>query len=407
MARFRRPRAALVAFTGIVVVGIFARARADSWRLALRGDVELGETPLVAEVDDGLDPGSYTVGSTDPSENFPAQIFQVGAKRFLATVLPRVQRGRTNGYVLSPRSSKEPDLSHGIAFHSRGKGLSVEIDRRPWTVYRTDVGNKPFYFPLIGPTGDPYTRAYPMERVAGEDQDHPHQRSCWFTHGNVNGVDFWGEDPRSGRISETDRSIVVEGPVVGQLATMDDWNAPDGRRVCRDERLVTFFHTQTARIFDFEVTLHAADGPVTFYDTKEGMFGLRVASSMDVTRKNGGKITNAEGLTDEKAWGKASRWVDYAGPAHSKMVGIAVLNHPGSFRYPTTWHVRTYGLFAANPFGWHDFGMPARGDYTILTGQSIRFRYRVILHAGPTDPALMQRLFDSYARPPALELTRN
>jgi hypothetical protein len=245
-----------------------------------------------------------------------------------------------------------------------------------------------------------------METVSGENHDHPHQRSFWFTHGNVNGIDFWGEDPKSGTIRETDRSIVVEGPVLGRLATRDDWQAPDGRRVCRDERAVTFYRTRDARIIDFEIKLHADDGPVTFHDTKEGMFGLRVASTMDVDRKMGGKITNAEGLTDASAWGQPSRWVDYVGPVNKKTVGIAVLNHPASFRYPTTWHVRTYGLFAANPFGWHDFGRSTSGDYTIPAGQSIGFRYRVILHEGATDSGLLERLFESYASPPAVEIEK-
>ncbi len=136
---------------------------------------------------------------------------------------------------------------------------------------------------------------------------------------------------------------------------------------------------KTARIIDFDFRIFASDGPVTFGDTKEGMFGIRVASSMDVTRKQGGRITNAEGLTDEKAWGKPSPWVDYVGPVKDKIVGIAIINHPLSFRYPTTWHVRTYGLFAANPFGWHDFGRPERGDYTIPGGSGDR----VFLPRGP------------------------
>ena len=114
------------------------------------------------------------------------------------------------------------------------------------------------------------------------------------------------------------------------------------------------------------------------------MFGLRVASSMDVNKKHGGRITNAEGLTDDRAWGKASPWVDYTGPVEGKTVGIAILNHPRSFRYPTTWHVRTYGLFAANPFGWQDFGLGRSGEHTLPAGESIRFGYRVILHEGDT-----------------------
>ncbi len=166
----------------------------------------------------------------------------------------------------------------------------------------------------------------------------------------------------------------------------------------------TFYRTKGSRIVDFEIEVQATDGDLTFHDTKEGMFGLRVASSMDVKRKTGGRITNAGGLTDLKAWGQASPWVDYVGPVQGHTVGVAILNHPDSFRYPTTWHVRDYGLFAANPFGWHDFGRSDKGDYTVPAGQSIRFNYRVILHEGDTATIGMPALFEAYAKPPSVEV---
>jgi len=195
------------------------------------------------------------------------------------------------------------------------------------------------------------------------------------------------------------------------IRTTDDWLGPDGKKVCEDERVVRFYNTKATRLIDFDVTIKATNGPVTFGDTKEGMFGVRVASSMDVERrvngkatKTGGKITNAEGLTDGAAWGKASPWVDYTGPVQGQTLGIAILNHPDSFRYPTTWHVRTYGLFAANPFGWHDFGLNRPGAYTIPAGESIAFRYRVILHAGDTASAALPGAFRAYSRPPTIEV---
>jgi len=33
-----------------------------------------------------------------------------------------------------------------------------------------------------------------------------------------------------------------------------------------------------------------------------------------------------------------------------KALGICFMNHPASYRFPTDWHVRNYGLFAANAF---------------------------------------------------------
>ncbi len=125
---------------------------------------------------------------------------------------------------------------------------------------------------------------------------------------------------------------------------------------------------------------------------------------MDVKRKQGGQIVNAEGITDTDAWGKASPWVDYTGPVKGKTVGVAILNHPESFRYPTTWHVRDYGLFAANPFGYHDFGVDKPGSHTIPAGESIHFRYRVILHEGRTDEARIAAAFQAFAEPPKVEI---
>src|SRR5262249_52378336 len=138
------------------------------------------------------------------------------------------------------------------------------------------------------------------------------------------------------------------------------------------------------RILDFGITLNAKEGPVKFGDTKEGTFGIRVPTIMDVTSRRGGEIVTNEGLRDKDAWGKPASWVDYHGPIDGQLVGIAILNHPSSFRFPTRWHVRDYGLFAANPFGLSDFPKTegSGGEYVLPKGESLKLRYRVILHKG-------------------------
>jgi hypothetical protein len=400
----RRLVTALVGL-GIGLLTGAAPSRAEAWRLTGRGgDLEACETPLVVELKLPIPIGSYHVQVDGQSEPIAAVVFLDGDRRVLGTVLPRVPARQAFSWVMKPQPASDSQAADGLRFQPQGRNLLITLDHQILTEYHVDAGHKPFFFPVIGPTGASYTRAYPMVRVAGEDDDHPHQRSFWFTHGSVNGVDFWSEGSRAGTIREVDRKVLVQGPVLGRLWTRDEWRAPDDRKVCEDERTVTFYRTKGPRMIDFEITIHAPDGPVTFGDTKEGMFGLRVASSMDVKHGKGGKITNAEGLTDDRAWGQASPWVDYIGPVQGKTVGIAILNHPGSFRYPTTWHVRTYGLFAANPFGWHDFGKSDRGEFTLPAGQSIRFAYRVILHEGDTQAIGVPELFAAYARPPAVQV---
>lgn len=362
---------------------------------------QAGEYPVLIPVDPSVRPGTYTL-KTEELGHLAAQVFDDRGRRVLATILPKLVADLKGS--LGPLRG-EPNVE--IRFEPDKARVLLRDALLTEYRYRLDDAPKPYFFPLIGPTGEPVTRAHPMEKIDGEDHDHNHQRSLWFTHGNVNGIDFWGADPLNpprpnyGKIVERSRES-SSGTVLGQLKTTDDWLGPDGQRLCSDERIVRFLDTRDVRVIDFSFTVLASDGDVTFRDTKEGSFGLRVASTMNVNRKLGGKITNAEGITDTAAWGKASPWVDYVGPVAGKTVGIAILNHPSSFRYPTTWHVRDYGLFAANPFGWHDFGKGEKGDYTIPAGQSIRLDYRVILHPGETESAAIPDAFRAYAEPPKL-----
>jgi hypothetical protein len=382
--------------------------RAGPYRVTVKGaDAGVDESPILVEISAPLAVGTYRLQPSGSAPAIPADVFDDHGKRFLAVILGRVPKGTELAYSLEQGNPSELPASQGLSISPRGRNLRVDFDGRLLTEYRVDVGNKPFYFPLIGPTGEPFTRAYPMATVAGEDRDHPHQRSCWLTHGKVNGVDFWSESREAGTIREIERSVIAQGPVLARLWTKNEWLAPSGKKVCTDERTVTFYRTTSSRILDFGFVIRADSGPVIFGETKEGMFGLRVASSMDVTRKTGGKITNSEGLTDESAWGQAASWVDYVGPVGGKTVGIAILNHPGSFRYPTNWHVRPYGLFAANPFGGLDFHQPERGEYTVAAGDSVRFGYRVILHEGATAQAGLPAQFVEYSNPPKLEVSAN
>ncbi|MFN0020065.1 MAG: PmoA family protein [Pirellulaceae bacterium] len=279
-------------------------------------------------------------------------------------------------------------------------GVVVKLDGQPFTTYIFKSGAKPILWPIIGPTGKEMTRAYPMrEGNKLEKTDHIHQRSFWFTHGNVNGLDFWAETAKpelQGRI-EHNELVKAEG---NTIVTKNTWLGPDGAKICADERTLRFGGDADARWIDFDVTVTALADKVAFNDTKEGSFGLRVDETLKVDAKMGGKIINAEGIEDAAAWGKASPWVDYHGPAQGDHVGIAILNHPSSFRFPSHWHVRPYGLFAANPFGLHDFSPSLKegaGAHEMKQGEKFTLRYRVIFHKGDEKEGKIVDAFKKYS----------
>lgn len=278
------------------------------------------------------------------------------------------------------------------------RGVVIKIGDQLFTEYLTCSGNKPILWPVIGPTGKPMTRSYPLADAPNERKDHIHQRSIWFTHGDVNGVNFWAETPGAGTIRHREFVTVQSGPQA-LLVARNDWIGPDGRKVCEDETALTFGVDGETRIIDFDITLKATEGPVKFGDTKEGTMGIRIAETIKVDAKLGGRIVNSDALADKDAWGKRAAWVDYYGPVEGEIVGIACLNHPSSFRFPTYWHVRTYGLFAANPFGVRSFlgDKAADGSHTIPAGEAIVLRYRILLHKGDEKQAKIADLFAKYA----------
>lgn len=138
----------------------------------------------------------------------------------------------------------------------------------------------------------------------------------------------------------------------------------DGNKSVTEIRTLTFRVEGDTRLIDWDQEFIATEGDVTFGDKKDAGLSIRVPTTMAVDTKKGGRIVTSTGITDKDAWSKRAPWVDYSGPVEGETVGVAMLNHPNSFRYPTSWHVRTYGLFTANCFGTLDKNDP-NGPHTL------------------------------------------
>lgn len=293
--------------------------------------------------------------------------------------------------------------------------VRVEIDARLFTEAVFNGAPHVYYWPLIGPGGVAMTRAWPMEDLPNEEHDHPHHRSLWFSHGMVNGVDFWSEAPASGArppkhpVGKIVHDKVIEtksGADEGVVTTAQNWIAPDGSiPVKSTQTLRVFQRPDNEREFDFTTTLTAGEKDVLFGDTKEGTFAIRIAETMRLRHAKGkageGHIISSEGAKDEKVWGTRARWVDMYGPVAGKTLGIAILDHPSNPRHPTRWHARDYGLFAANPFCEAEMDSSKAkgdGDFKLEAGKSVTFRYRVLIHEGEADSDKLNEVFTKFSK---------
>lgn len=334
-----------------------------------------------------------------------------GGQLRVTFLAPALKKGESRVVQLSANAKNVVEVKQA------GKNAEIFVNGALFTRYDTTTGpNKPYLYPIQA-FGKSLTRKWPLdESDPTEAKDHPHHRGLWVTHGELNDIDFWTEsskDPKHliGKSVNAGYGKFVGGAVQGRLETKTDWNAPDGKTIAKDTRmlLVTPLTDSGGILLDFSVTVTPVGGPLRWGDTKEGTFALRVPESMKADKPGIGKLINAEGLTDAALWGKPSPWNDYSGNVGGETLGMAIFDSPQNPRYPTTWHSRTYGLFAANPFGLHDFDPTKKtdrhaGDLVTPLGESVTFRYRIYFHRGNASTANVAGSYAAWATPPVVAL---
>ncbi len=306
--------------------------------------------------------------------------------------------------------------------------VDITIDGKPFTSYIwPSVLKKPVLYPLIAADGIDLVRGFPLAPRPGERVDHPHHAGIWFNYGNVNGFDFWNNSDaikpadreKMGTIHQQRIVSTKNGRDSGELVVDSVWTTGTGHDILEQNTRYIFSRQKDERIIDQVTTLHALDR-VVFNDDKEGLLGIRVARFLESADEKGGTFTDANGrptevpasnmpgatgvyLTSEgkrggQAWGTRGRWCALTGNTGGRTVTIAIFDHPGNPNYPTYWHARGYGLFAANPLGQHIFDPKAPPlNYTIDENQNVTFTYRILLLSRAPQPGEMNHDADKFA----------
>lgn len=294
------------------------------------------------------------------------------------------------------------------------KSVDVLVDGELFTTLRwPDNVTKPVLFPIFSSRGTAITRGFPLEPKSGERADHPHQIGNWLTYGNVNGSDFWGNgsqglgttNSNGGSIQQLTVENMTEGQDEGSLSTSASWQDSTGKEILKEKTTYHFISNDSVRIIDRIVTLTAGDINVSMPDTKEGMFGIRVARELELPAEGEVTLYNASGEPEKVkqmdntaisgnylsstgdtgigVWGTRARWMDLYGNINDEKISIVICDHPDNISYPTWWHARGYGLFSANPLGAKDFTEDAETvDFSIPAGESVTFRYRIVVSSG-------------------------
>ena len=304
--------------------------------------------------------------------------------------------------------------------------IDVKIAGKHFTSYI--YGNehpKPMLVPLRTPSGIEVTRRNPLVKIKGGSDDHQHHVGIFFAVDKVNGTNFWNNIVPLPQIKHIKITELTGGTGKGKLATVMHWIDQDGNILLQENRTMVFLVDEKKDEYavDFSIDLIARQPEVLFEDIEEGVFAIRVS---DYLREGDSKLRLEPGSplpkgsisgtgryfssngdeTAKNVWGKRARWVALQGVRKSKVVGVAILNHPASINYPTYWHVRSYGLFSANPLGQGDFQRQSRYKKNpvlplhlkIKQGQRVHFRFLVIVYEGLRTKEQMEHRFRKFIK---------
>ena len=293
------------------------------------------------------------------------------------------------------------------------KQVDILFNNKLLTAYcYYDSSRKPVLFPVNTVDGITVTRSYPFKKVPGERTDHPHHTGIWFNYESVNGLDFWNNSTAIAVEKRSQYGTIVHQKVVGKKTNEKDatlevaatWIRPDKKVLLNEATRFNFSVKGNDFIIDRITTLTAADTTVIFKDVKDGVYAIRVARELELPSKekssfvddkgnvtdvppSGADVTGmyygSTGLKGDSVWSSKGNWMMLAGKKDGKNITIAMFDHPSNVGYPTYWHARGYGLFAANPLGRKVFSNGKEElNFSLAPKQAVTFRYRVIIHSG-------------------------
>lgn len=306
--------------------------------------------------------------------------------------------------------------------------IDVLVDGKLFTSYiYPEILKKPVLWPVISAGGNEITRCFPMKEKGGERADHPHHVGIWLNYGDVNGLDFWNNSEAIpadkaagyGTIYHETLESVKSGKGQATLITTAKWKDIKGNTLLNEYTDFVFSAKNNIRIIDRTTMLKAENGKVAITDNKEGMFAIRVTRELElpenkpveltdsrgnVTKveasadaKVTGSYLSSEGFTDAGVWGTRGKWMKLSGVINGEKVSIIIFDHPQNVGYPTYWHARGYGLFAANPLGQKIFTNGKQEmNFSLEKGESVTFRYRIAIVSGEVQAKDIETLMKDF-----------
>jgi hypothetical protein len=256
---------------------------------------------------------------------------------------------------------------------------------------------RPFWHPLIGPSGRSHTRmGHPHD-----PKGHSHHNSVWISHQNVNGINFWEDRAGKVRIEHLRVEQYFDSQQQARMLSSVAWKDGEGKILMNERRRACITPLEKGEwLMEIDLQLEAPKGQtVELGKTPFGIIGVRMAKTIGV-RDGGGRILNSEGKINEKPiFRKPTKWVDYSGPITAgDKGGITLMDHPSNPDHPTPFHVRNDG--------WMGACLTLNHALKIEPGKPLRLRYGLWIHEGVPNCKTVEKQWKAFSKIELPAMTR-
>lgn len=280
---------------------------------------------------------------------------------------------------------------------------SVALMRGDQVVWRFNHGPgeaKPSFHPVALPDGPNLTWYRPA--------DHRWHRALWFSWKYIDGVNYWEEDARTGasagRTEQKPPAIHLTDDHSARITQELAYRPAGGEPVLQERRVIEVSmpvaEMRGQYFMDWDLTFTALQDLVLDRtplpnepggEVFGGYAGLSVRFIQELAEREALTTEEQATWTQDRYRGKASG-LDYTGRIDGQEMGIAILDHPDNLNAPSPW-------YAINGAVMHYFS-PAvicYGPHQMKTGETLRLRYRVIVHPGRFSQAQLRAAVADYA----------
>jgi len=282
---------------------------------------------------------------------------------------------------------------------------SIALLNHHRTVWQFNYGKdarKPYFHPVALIDGTVLTCLSP--------RDHPWHRALWFSWKMLNGVNYWEEDPKTGlpdgRTEVLEAKVIPDKNYSATILLTLTYHTPGGPPLLTEKRKITVSvpdRDGSYRI-DWEGGFTAGRQDVLLQGGTAGGGYAGMSVRISQTTKDW-RLIDSEGRVDlpggpvaKNTHGQKARWMDFSvvDTATSEIGGIAILQHPSTFRYPTHWHNVMDDKF---PFGYFSPAPLWAEPFTLQAGKSLSVRYRILVHPGRGTKDRLDAEWNAFSEP--------